>query len=586
MEYSSSSCPVELTGEIETISPDLLQAVGEVAGSGRNLKAEDLYVRSMFVTSDKINAQGGRFGKAEMETLCRLIPGAPVLVGHDKSKLPIGRCFKADIVDRDREPWVKALFYWLKSTTGADDLRRNIDGGIYTECSLGFSFGLPKCSICSGDVRKCSHIPGREYRNMSGSMEKCHYKYCDVSSVNEISLVYRGAVPGTSVSSQMLCGGDLNVTPHDVYRSTSMDSLLIMESDCMLSGFDGSVVEPVYHGIPFAFHRDDGSITVSAPDGWSDFGPVRSMTDALRGLFAETDSIRGMLTCYRGKSRIPVYLFDQVKDSTRLGPVRWRLKVCLDSDCSENLSDGQIDKLKSLGVDIVFCRHLKNEHQLRKALISAPREGMVVVSGDRAAVVRSGSVFRLRVGSVRPTRSGKACYDLSFADESLGVFRSYESSIDAAVGDTLFVQTEIEYVSGSLSLRKIRVIDNLRRFFAPDLGIILRQENDQSCGRFQLFDLGKGARLLNLSCGDANNWVAFPNFSEKHLRDGKTLVGHDIEDPQITDATVRDSGDAELLESSESGVRIGLDGSECSGEFILRKAVIHGEKVELFYKLS
>jgi hypothetical protein len=586
MEYSSSSCPVELTGEIETISPDLLQAVGEVAGTGRNLEAEDLYVRSMFVTSDKINSQGGRFGKAEMETLCRLIPGAPVLVGHDKSKLPIGRCFKADIVDRDGEPWVKALFYWLKSTTGADDLRRNIDGGIYTECSLGFSFGLPKCSICSGDVRKCSHVPGREYRGATGSKEKCHYQYCDVSSVNEISFVYRGAVPGTSISSQILSGGELNETPHDVTRFASMDSLLVMESDSMLSDFGEYDVEPVYHGIPFAFHRSDGSISVSAPDGWSDFGPVRSMVDMLRGLFAETDSFIATLTCYRGKSRIPVYLFDQVKDSNRLGPVRWRLKVCLDSDCSENLTDGRIDKLKSLGVDIVFRRHLKNEHQLKKALISAPREGLMVVSGDHAAVVRSGSVFRLRVKRVRPTRSGKACYDLSFADESLGEFRSYESSIDAAVGDTLFVQTEIEHLSGSLALRKIRVIDNLRGFFAPDLGIMPRHEDNLSCGKFQLFDLGKGARLLNLSCGDASNWVAFPNFSEKHLREGKTLVGHDIEDPQITDATVRDSGDAELLENSESGMRIGLDGSECSGEFILRKAVIHGEKVELFYRLS
>ncbi len=251
MDFSLGFCSVELTGENETITPELLQAISEVVGAGRNLAAEDLYVRSMFVTSDKINSQGGRFDRTGLEKLCELIPGAPVMIGHDKSKLPIGRCFKAEIVERNGEPWVKAMFYWLKSTTGSDDLRKNIDGGIYTECSLGFNFRLPQCSICSGDVRKCSHVPGHEYRNISsGSMEKCHYLYRDVNSVNEISLVYRGAVPGTSITSQIL---------QEHSQFASIDSVLVIKADEILPNMSEFSVEPVYHGIPFVFYREMGT---------------------------------------------------------------------------------------------------------------------------------------------------------------------------------------------------------------------------------------------------------------------------------------------------------------------------------------
>jgi len=176
-----------------------------ISKSPKSLAEEDIHIRAMFVASDQVNSQGGRFDNEALEELCRMIPGAPVLVGHDKSKLPLARCFRAKLVERKgyNYPWVKVWFYWLKETSGSEDLLRNIDAGICSECSLGFSFALPQCSICGGDIRRCSHIPGNEYRGDDDLPSVCHYLYRNISRINEISLVYRGAVPNTAMTSDL-----------------------------------------------------------------------------------------------------------------------------------------------------------------------------------------------------------------------------------------------------------------------------------------------------------------------------------------------------------------------------------------------
>jgi len=193
---------------------DVISDINRVARPNTKLGPSEVVVRVMYVTSGKVNARGGAFARDEMLRLCDLIPGSPVMTGHDKSKLPIARCFRAKLVNRGGEDWVKVWFYWLSTTGGAEDLKRNIDGGIYSECSLGFNFKFPECSICGGDIRRCSHLIGKEYTNPSGSRTKCHFLYRGVSRVNEISLVYRGAVPGTAIANQILCNSE-----HDLPNS-------------------------------------------------------------------------------------------------------------------------------------------------------------------------------------------------------------------------------------------------------------------------------------------------------------------------------------------------------------------------------
>ncbi len=204
MDKLTDTCEIEFADDAGVPAPTTTEIINSVVKPIRPVKPEDVYVRTMFVTSDRLNSQGGRFEPEGIEQLCRLIPGAPVLIGHDKRRLPIARCFRSELVDRNGHSWVKVWFYWLRAADGSDTLLENIDGGIYSECSLGFSFRLPECSICGGDIRRCSHVPGREYRGESGEIQLCHFIYRTITRVNEISLVYRGAVPGTAIADQVL----------------------------------------------------------------------------------------------------------------------------------------------------------------------------------------------------------------------------------------------------------------------------------------------------------------------------------------------------------------------------------------------
>ena len=162
--------------------------------------SDDVYIRAMYLVSDQVNSYGGRFPLDEQKRITELVIDAPVLMGHNKEKLPIGRNFKAELVDREGKSWVKVWFYWLKNSKGAESLQENIDHGIYKECSLGFTFEFPECSICLEDIRICQHLPFKVYLDSSGNQKQAHFNYRKIVKVLETSIVYRGATPDTSFS--------------------------------------------------------------------------------------------------------------------------------------------------------------------------------------------------------------------------------------------------------------------------------------------------------------------------------------------------------------------------------------------------
>jgi hypothetical protein len=164
---------------------------------------EDIYIRAMYLVSDQVNSFGGCFPLDEHLKLAELLVDSPVLIGHSKERLPIARNFKADLVKKDEVNWVKVYFYWLKNSPEADSLKINIDHGIYKECSIGFSFEFPECSICGEDMRRCQHIPFRTYEKENGQKTQAFYNYRNIVKVHETSLVYRGAVFGTSMTNEL-----------------------------------------------------------------------------------------------------------------------------------------------------------------------------------------------------------------------------------------------------------------------------------------------------------------------------------------------------------------------------------------------
>ncbi len=193
----------ELSEKEEQASPELISLINSQIKPPVPVTSENVYVRAMYLISDEVNSYGGCFPQDEHPHLAELIIDSPVLIGHNKEKLPIARNFKTELVYRDNSPWIKVWFYWLKNSEGGNSLKENIDHGIYKEGSIGFSFELPECSICGQDIRKCEHIPFRSYLDENQQEKQAYFDYRKIVRVLETSLVYRGAIPDTSFATDL-----------------------------------------------------------------------------------------------------------------------------------------------------------------------------------------------------------------------------------------------------------------------------------------------------------------------------------------------------------------------------------------------
>ena len=164
---------------------------------------DDVLVRRCRLASDAVDCGFGRFRTEFLEELLRMVQGAPVLVGHRKDTAGIARFFGGDIETledvynpftekRERISYIVPKFYWMKNHSEAEDLRLNIDGGIYNQASISWWYGRATCGVCGNDIRACEHVPGRSY---NGS--RAFYYYDDVKEVLEGSIVFAGGQPYT-----------------------------------------------------------------------------------------------------------------------------------------------------------------------------------------------------------------------------------------------------------------------------------------------------------------------------------------------------------------------------------------------------
>ncbi len=188
----------------QTVADDtalLVAAINTHVQPPEPIKPNQVHVRSLRLLSDAVNDHGGRFPVDEHDRLCELLVDSPVLIGHDRARLPIARNFVARRVRDDHGQWVQVWFYWMRTPEG-DRLAADIDGGVVKEGSIGFEFRRPECSVCGQDIRTCEHIPGREYTDATGAAQITHYEYRDIARVLETSLVYRGATPGTRLGNE------------------------------------------------------------------------------------------------------------------------------------------------------------------------------------------------------------------------------------------------------------------------------------------------------------------------------------------------------------------------------------------------
>lgn len=184
----------ELPGfQDETLSTSGLADINKIAP--KPLRMDQVYVRSMYLCSTQpCDSDHCQFSLKALQSISEKIIGQSVMVGHNRSSLPLARFFKSSIVEKkdeqSNEPiyFVRAWFYWMRDTSGAKDLLLNIDGGIYREVSLAWRFQEWSCSVCSKQNGRCDHKPGEMYQN-----QKCVRVIHHVTDVMEGSLVYKSA---------------------------------------------------------------------------------------------------------------------------------------------------------------------------------------------------------------------------------------------------------------------------------------------------------------------------------------------------------------------------------------------------------
>ena len=165
----------------------------EVAGSVnrfalRPLKPEEFVVFTLDLCHNQVDRHFSRFPEEELERINGMVPGRPLMERHDlRGTLPRGTFFRSDLHRDGEKVSVRPDVYVLRTKDNADFIL-NIEGGVYRETSIGFSFRMPECSVCGRDLRACDHVPGRTYGDA-----QCHYVMRDVIEVIEGSVVPSGS---------------------------------------------------------------------------------------------------------------------------------------------------------------------------------------------------------------------------------------------------------------------------------------------------------------------------------------------------------------------------------------------------------
>jgi hypothetical protein len=284
----------QLAETIPEVSDELADLVNDNVNPPTPVKPGDIFVRTMLVVSDEVNSLGGRFPADEHARLAELLVDSPVLVGHRKDKLPLGRTFHAVIERRGDRQWVKTYFYWLRSAAGADNLLRNIDGGIFKECSIGFTYCFAECSICGRDIRTCAHEPFQQYE-VAGETGTCHFNYRKIDRVLETSLVYRGATPHTQVSRDLADSPDRGNQPD---RRDNAPVYVASLAD--LPKGDRYLIVPRYDGIDATLDPKENEVRSESIDGTSLSYALPSETDPIP---EHGGALAIRLVGYRGKQR-------------------------------------------------------------------------------------------------------------------------------------------------------------------------------------------------------------------------------------------------------------------------------------------
>lgn len=176
------------------------------------LQVPEVYVFPSEITSEAVDAYFTRMTKKSLTQFAQdATRGVAVCDSHEHLKLPIGRSYYGTMAEsQGGGQATHSLAYLIRgmptsSGLNADDYIRGIEGGVYSDVSIGFIPDRFWCSICGSDMlnsRDCNHWPGQTYtvRDPNSGGESEQQCIADVDArLGEYSPVYDGATPNAMI---------------------------------------------------------------------------------------------------------------------------------------------------------------------------------------------------------------------------------------------------------------------------------------------------------------------------------------------------------------------------------------------------
>jgi hypothetical protein len=302
------------------------------------VQPDDIYVRRCRLASDAVDCQFGRFRTEDLPRLLAMTQGVSTLIGHKKDEVGVARFFGGTVEElesvwnpftRERETirYIVPKFYWMREHSQAEDLRVNIDGGIYHQVSISWWYEQATCGICGRDMRLCEHVPGKEYEG-----QLAFYYYDKLGEVLEGSIVFAGGQPftGFHLDASMARGieeAKKLYVPKPTHHNSAMTEAIEeteMAADLPVMGsckneqvcheyfapapgpeLQGRfVAQPVYSGLPIRVEKCDGTVAITDHWGVTIDADLQEIRDAVGALGADNVMLDAVLCVMRGRTRL------------------------------------------------------------------------------------------------------------------------------------------------------------------------------------------------------------------------------------------------------------------------------------------
>jgi hypothetical protein len=585
----------------QSLHDGLIDKINENIRPPEEITPDDIYIRAMYLVSDQVNSYGGRFPIDEHDCIIKHLIDCPVLIGHRKDSLPIARTFYAEKEQRDGHNWVKVYFYWLKNSVRGEDLRNNIDGGIYKECSISFIFRFPECSICGSDIRNCRHRPFKKYDSEAGKQQETFFNYRQIDKVLEVSLVYRGSVHDTAIT------GNLFVPLKDAECESSIGTKYEKPINYRiwdlnrLDEIKDYHVMPAYESLNIIIEKTNRNVIILDPNRV----PIENklLSDYTGSLIWPDGeyTLDCRLIGYRGKSRQPVSellnLLKEKKSSAR----RFELKI-YDLLYHENLSASinnaskRRSKLEKIFNDkpelLIPVEKVKGAGIIEIMNRCGTRYGIEIFdcnSPVRYSYTRR-RIVPLQVSELK-TEGEKTRYQLHgfSGGEHIPVALAISSEYKLNEGDLIEVETYSMHRSGStLKLAHPKIHDTYGALAnANDIDIthlLEEKPKELSSPVYDVHESDGESIILRINDDDSENFL-LRGYSAELVHDGRRLLVESHKNDEGQAMTILGSGNVVKKQKQEGRVLYHFQGF-FDGEFVLRPIILNGQQRRIFYRLD